>query len=42
MPLVIWKLELKLKWRKYCILSANGNDHVNDNDQVKNTEKNLL
>ena len=35
-PLVICKLELKLKWRKYCVLSANGNDHVNHNDQVKN------
>ena len=36
MSLVICKLELKLKWRKYCVLSANGNDHVNHNDQVKN------
>ena len=28
------KIELKLKWTTYCILSANGNDNVNDNDNA--------
>ena len=31
MPLINWKVELKLKWTKYCILSANGNDNDNAN-----------
>ena len=26
MPLINYKIELKLKWTKYCILSATGND----------------
>ena len=30
------KIELKLKWTKYCVLSANGNDNVNDNDNANN------
>ena len=36
MPVINWKIELKLKWPKYCTLYANGND-VNDNDNVNNT-----
>ena len=32
MPLINCKIELRLKWRKYCVLSAAGNDNVNDND----------
>ena len=31
MPLINSKVELKLKWTKYCILSANGNNNDNDN-----------
>ena len=31
MPLINCKVELKLKWTKYCILSATGNDNGNDN-----------
>ena len=31
MPLIIWKVELKLKWTKYCVLSAAGNDDVINN-----------
>ena len=32
MPLINCKVELKLKWTKYCVLSAAGADNVNDND----------
>ena len=32
MPLINCKVELNLKWTKYCILSVAGNDNVNDND----------
>ena len=31
MPLIHCKVELKLKWTKYCILSAAGNDNTNAN-----------
>ena len=31
MPLINCKVELKLKWTKYCVLSAAGADNVNDN-----------
>ena len=31
MPLINCKVELKLKWTKYCVLSAKGNDNDNDN-----------
>ena len=34
MSLINCKVELKLKWTKYCVLSAKGND--NDNDNVNN------
>ena len=34
MSLINCKVELKLKWKKYCVLSANGNDNVNDNDNA--------
>ena len=30
------RTELKLKWTKYCILSVNGNDNVNDNANANN------
>ena len=29
------KVELKLKWTKYCVLSAAGNDNANDNNNAK-------
>ena len=32
MRLINCKVELKLKWRNYCFLSAAGNDNVNNND----------
>ena len=32
MPLVNSKVELKLKWTKYCLLSVAGNDNYNDRD----------
>ena len=31
MPLINCKVELKLKWTKYCDLSASGADNVNGN-----------
>ena len=34
-PLINCKIELKLKWTKYCVLSANGNDNNNDNNNDK-------
>ena len=30
MPLINCKVELKLKWTKCCVLSAAGNDNVNN------------
>ena len=32
MPLINCKLKLKLKWTKYCVFSAAGNDNLNNND----------
>ena len=32
MSLINCKVELKLKWSKYCVLSAGGNDNANGND----------
>ena len=35
MPLINWKVELKLKWSNYCVLSAAGNDaNCNDNNII--------
>ena len=35
MPLINCKVELKLKWTKYCVLSAAGNENViNDNNNA--------
>ena len=31
MPLINCKVELKLKWTKYCVLSAAGADNANAN-----------
>ena len=41
MPLVNCKVELKLKWTKFCVLSADGNDNLNDND-VDNQSNNIV
>ena len=35
-PFLNCKVELNRKWTKYCVLSANGIDNVNDNDNVNN------
>ena len=32
MPLINCKVELKLKWTRYCVLSATGADNNNGND----------
>ena len=32
MPLINCNVELKLKWTKYCVLSAAGADYVNKRD----------
>ena len=32
MPFINYKVKLKLKWTKYCVLSAAGNDNDNDRD----------
>ena len=32
MPLINFKVELKLRWTKYCVLSAVGNDNSNNID----------
>ena len=36
MPLVNCKVELKLRWKKYCVLSVAGTDNVNgiDSDNI--------
>ena len=31
MPLINWEVKLKLKWTKYCLLSAAGADNTNAN-----------
>ena len=36
MPLSNCEIELKLKQKKYCIFSANGNDNVNSNEHANN------
>ena len=43
MPLINCKVELKLKWEKYYVLSAVGNDNTNANTNniiftIKNTK----
>ena len=41
-PLINWKVELKMKWTKYCVLSAAGNDNNNDrNDKIIFTIKGI-
>ena len=36
MPLINCKVELKLKWTKYCILFASGNENQSDDDNNVN------
>ena len=36
MPLIDCKVEVKLKWTKYCVLPAAGNDNANDNGNDNN------
>ena len=36
MPLINCKVELKLRWKKYCVLSVSGTDNVNGNDDDNN------
>ena len=37
MPLINCKVELKLKWTKYCVLSVAGNENdINNNDNANN------
>ena len=38
-PLINCKVELKLKWTKYCVLSAAGNENPVDNDNNHNANK---
>ena len=37
MSLINCKIELKLKWTKYCVLSAGGNDNTVDINDANNT-----
>ena len=37
MPLINCKIELRIKWTNYFVLSPNDNDNANDNDHGKNT-----
>ena len=46
MPLITCKVILKLKWAKYCVLSATGNDNTNANPNniiftIKDTKLNV-
>ena len=36
MPLINCKVELKLRWTKYCVLSAAGNDNLKNIDNDNN------
>ena len=38
-PLINCKVKLKLKWTKYCVLTAAGADNVNGNDEDNNNNK---
>ena len=43
MPLINCKVELKLKWTKYCVLSVAGADNVNVNGNVnENVNGNII
>ena len=36
MPLINWNVELRLKWKKYCVLSVGGDENLNDNNNANN------
>ena len=42
MPLINCKVELKLKWTKYCVLSTAGNENFNDNVNVNNGDNTIF
>ena len=42
MPLINCKAELKLRWTKYCVLSAGGNDNLNNIDNINNDNNIIL
>ena len=42
MPLINCQVELKLKWTKYCVLSAGGYENDNDDDNDINNNNNTL
>ena len=37
MPLIHWKVELKLRWAKHCGLSVAGTDNANGNNDDNDT-----
>ena len=41
-PLINCKVELKLKWVKYCVLSEAGADNVNDSSNIIFTIKDKI
>ena len=42
MPLINFKVELKLEWTKYCVLSAAGKGIDNGNDDDDNNSNNII
>ena len=42
MPLINCKIELQLKWTKYCAFSANGNDNGNADNIIFNIKDTKL
>ena len=42
MPLIDWKVEFKLKWKKYCVLSAAGADNVSNNVNDNASGNNII
>ena len=42
MPLINFKVELKLKWTKYCVFSEAGADYVNDNVNDNVNSNNII
>ena len=41
MPLINCKVELKLKWTKYCVLPTAGNESQSDNDNNNNNANHI-
>ena len=39
MPLINCKVELKIKWKKCCVLAVAGNDNTNENPDIIFTMK---